>query len=403
MSSLFVESEALLPDVIALRRRLHRVPEVGLDLPETQRAVLEALADLPIQITRGDKLSSVIGVLEGAHPGATVLLRADMDALAMQETTDVPFRSERANAAHSCGHDAHTAMLVGAARVLARHRDQLSGRIVFMFQPGEEGHDGARKMINEGLLDGQGEIRCAFALHQAPNLPSGTVTIKSGPCLAGVDGVYITVKGRGGHAGMPHLSLDPIPVACEIVQAIQSYITRRVDPFDPIIVTIAKINAGVGRGIISELAHLEGTMRSLSAASRDRAVAGLTQLAEGIASAHGMSAEVRFNAGYPVTVNHAEQASLVMRVARELLGADRVIEQTAPVMGSEDFAYVLERVPGAMAFLGTAPPGVAPERAAPPHHPAMMLDEGAMTVGVAMYAAVALAALRESSSVDPGP
>ncbi|MBA3454939.1 MAG: amidohydrolase [Deltaproteobacteria bacterium] len=393
MKTLIDESRALLPDIIALRRTLHRVPEVGLDLPETQRAVIDALRDLPIEIKRGDKLSSVIGVLDGARPGPTVLLRADMDALAMQETADVPFKSERPNAAHTCGHDAHTAMLVGAARLLAGHREQIAGRILFMFQPGEEGHDGARKMIDEGLLDGHGEITCAFAIHQAPNLPSGSIAIKSGACLAGVDGVYITVKGRGGHAGMPHLSLDPIPVACEIVQAIQSFITRRVDPFDPIIVTIAKINAGVGRGIISELAHLEGTMRSLSSASRDRAVAGLTQLAQGIASAHGMSAEVRFNAGYPVTVNHSEQASLILRVARETLGAAHVIEQTVPVMGSEDFAYVLERVPGAMAFLGTAPPGVAPERAAPPHHPAMILDEDAMAIGIAMHAGVALAAL----------
>jgi amidohydrolase len=392
MHTLLQEARAMLVDTIALRRALHRHPEVGLELPKTQGAVIEALADLPLEIRRGKALSSVVAVLDGARPGPTVLLRADMDALAMTEAANVPFRSEVANAAHTCGHDAHTAMLVSAARVLAQHRDAIAGRVLFMFQPGEEGHDGARKMIDEGLLEG--DMRCAFAIHQAPNIPSGAIALKPGPALAAVDCVYITVTGRGGHAAMPHLSLDPIPIACEIVGAIQAYVTRRVDLFDPVVVTIAKINAGSGRGVIPESAVMEGTMRSLSPATRDRVVAGLTQLAQGIASAHGASAEVRFNAAYPVTVNHDGQAAFVRTVARDLVGVSRVIDQPAPIMASEDFGYVLERVPGAMAFLGTAPPGVDPSKAAPPHHPAMVLDEDAMAVGVALYAAVALESLR---------
>jgi hippurate hydrolase len=380
-------ADAQMDEAISLRRRLHRRPELGLLLPETQEAVVTALAGLDLSITTGSATTSVVAVLEGEHPGPTLLLRADMDALPMHEDTGLDFSSEVGDAMHACGHDAHVAMLVGAARVLADRRGELAGRIAFAFQPGEEGHHGARVMLEEGLLDGDAAPSAAFAIHITPTIPSGWIATRPGAFMASADVLRITVRGRGGHASMPHQALDPIPVACEIVGAIQAMVTRTVDAFDPAVVTIAKIEAGTTSNVIPERAELTGTIRAVSDRTRAQVLDGLRRLAEGIAGAHGADADVVVEEGYPVTVNDGDFAAFAEEVAQEVVGADSTVRMPSPVMGAEDFSYMLQRVPGAMVFLGASP---GPGPAAPNHSNLMVLDEGAMAAGIAMHAAVAL-------------
>src|SRR4051812_13027953 len=260
---------------IELRRRLHRHPEIGLHLPRTQATVLEAFADLPIEVTTGRTTSSVVGVLRGARPGPTYLLRGDMDALPVHEDTGLPFASETPGAMHACGHDTHVAMLLGAARLLAERRDLLTGQVVFMVQPGEEGFHGARYMLEEGLLDvvPGAPVVGAFALHISSTLESGSVTVRPGPMGAAAAQRGMVVRGRGGPASEPHAAADPIPVAAEIVLALQSMVTRRVDVFDPAVVTVAHIEAGSANNVIPDTAFLEGTIRTLSGERRAGVVA----------------------------------------------------------------------------------------------------------------------------------
>ncbi|MEP6623626.1 MAG: M20 family metallopeptidase [Acidimicrobiia bacterium] len=390
--TLLAEAEALLPDAVRLRRDLHRYPELGLDLPRTQEAVLAAIDGLGLEVSTGSGLSSVTAVLDTGRPGPTVLLRGDMDALPLPESTGLEFESTVDGAMHACGHDAHVAMLVGAARLLRAHETDLSGRVIFMFQPGEEGHHGARVMIEEGVLDAAGApVDVAFAIHQTPNLPHGVVATKAGPLLASADVLTITVVGRGGHASAPHQALDPIPVACEIVLAIQTMVTRKVNVFEPAVVTIGQITAGTTNNVIPERARIHGTIRAVSAATRRMVHAELQRLADGIAAAHGATAKLQIDDGFPVTINDATISAWVQDVARDLRGPETVIDMPSPMMGAEDFSYVLERVPGAMVFLGTCPVDQRPSTAPPVHSNRMMLDEDSMMVGIALHAAVALA------------
>jgi hippurate hydrolase len=387
------EARGELERSVALRRRLHENPELGLVLPETQRAVIDALSDLPLELATGGETSAVVATLRGARPGPTILLRADMDALPMREETDLPFASRHEGRMHACGHDAHVAMLCGAARLLARRRDQLAGNVKLLFQPGEEGYGGARVLIGEGLLDDEPRAEAAFAIHVDSSLPRGRVALRPGPILAAGDLLSIDLTGRGGHASMPHLAADPIPVACEIVMALQSFVTRRVDAFDPIVVSVTRIQAGTTANVIPPSAHLLGTIRSVSERAREAARDGVRRVAEGVAAAHGLDAKVHIVPGYPVTVNHDGFAAFTRRVAAELAGEDAVVDMRAPIMGAEDFSYVLQRLPGAIVFLGARPPGEAGE---PLHSSRMRIDEEAMATGIALHAAVALRWLDES-------
>src|SRR5918993_2282853 len=391
---LLAAATAIQPDTVALRRRLHRRPEVGLTLPETQRTVLDALASLPLRVTEGRSVSSVVAVLDGGRPGPTVLLRGDMDALPMPEDTGLDFASEVPGAMHACGHDTHVAMLVSAARLLCERRDELPGTVVFMFQPGEEGWGGARVMLDEGLLEVAGTpIDSAYALHITTHYESGVLTVRRGPAMAAADTLHLRVTGRGGHASNPSAALDPIPVACAIVQAIQTMITREVNVFDPAVVTISRIAAGTTDNVIPETAEMLGTMRTLSEGNRARVKEQLHQLVPSIAAAHGTTAELTIQEGYPVTVNADTAADLVHSVTTDLLGAGRALLERDPVMGAEDWSYILQRVPGSMAFLGACPPGLEPGQAPANHSNRVVFDEDAMAVGVATHVGVALAAL----------
>jgi hippurate hydrolase len=389
------DARHILDDAIQLRRRIHRHPELGLAVPCTQTAVLEALDGLDLEVKAGQRTTSVVATLQGARPGPTILLRADLDALPMPEETGLPFASEVAGAMHACGHDVHAAMLVGAARLLARRRESLAGSVLFMFQPGEEGYHGARVMIEEGLLEGATPPTGAFALHVNPDLRAGTIATRPGPVMASGDTFRLRVRGKGGHASAPHDCLDPVPIACEIVQALQTLVTRRVHVFDPAVVTVAKIEAGTARNIIPDTATLLGTVRTVSGATRQRVLEGIRRVAEGIAAAHDVEVDVELTHGYPVTSNDDAFAGFVLDTARELLGPEAVHAMAHPLMASEDFSYVLERVTGSIAYLGTRPEG-AP--VFPLHSTHMLVNESALAAGIAMHVAVAQRFLGGASS-----
>ncbi|MFV0316373.1 MAG: M20 family metallopeptidase [Microthrixaceae bacterium] len=380
-------AQDLLGELTELRRSIHRHPELGLDLPVTQQAVVDALDGLGLEVRTGDALTSVVADLDTGRPGPTILLRGDMDALPMPEDTGLGYASELDGRMHACGHDAHVAMLVGAARILAARRDELRGRVRFMFQPGEEGSGGAEIMIREGVLDG---VDGAFAMHIAPTLWAGALAIKPGPMLAATDEFEVTITGRGGHASTPHWATDPVPVAAEIIVALQSMVTRTVDAFNPAVLTVARVDAGTAFNVIPETATLGGTIRTVDEKVRASVGEHLERVVDGVCAAHGCTAEVVLTAGYPVTRNDARFTEFVREVVPPLLDAPGLLELPAPVMGAEDFSYVLDGVPGAMAFLGVCPPEEPDPFAAPAcHSNRMVLHEPAMATGVAVHVAVA--------------
>ncbi len=402
-NSFFASAGKIQPETVALRRELHAHPEVGLHLPETRRRVLEALEGLPLDIVQHQTTSGIVAILRGDPAGPAVLLRGDMDALAMPEDTDLEFASRNPGVMHACGHDLHTAMLVGAARVLSNRQSELPGTVVFMFQPGEEGEHGARYMLEEGLLNTEPTPSGAFALHVTTMFEGGTVNHRPGPQLAAADEFHITITGQGGHASAPHLAVDPVPAAAEMILATQAAVTRRFSVFDPIVVTFGQLTAGTTHNVIPEVAHLAGTLRSLSERQRERAHAMLRRVVDHVASIHEVRSQLNIRAGYPVTVNDAEFAAFVSDVAVRLLGAAAVRPMRDPLMGAEDWSYVLQRVPGAMAFLGASPPDVTPGEGPNNHSNRVIFDEAAMVPGVAVYAAVAWEFLTRASQGSPVP
>jgi amidohydrolase len=389
---ILADARALLPEIVEIRRRIHRHPEIGLELPLTQAVIVEELRALGLDTQTGKNVSSVTATIEGGRPGPTFILRADMDALPLQEETGLEFSSEVAGAMHACGHDIHVAMLLGAARLLLGRRDELAGRVLLMFQPGEEGFHGARSMLEEGLLNVPAEspVSGAFAIHIGTRYRTGTINVRPGPLLASSDVLRVTVRGRGGHASAPHKALDPITVASEIVLALQTMVTRRVDPFDPAVITIANVVAGTTNNIIPESAFLQGTIRTVSERTRKSVRQLARRVIEGIAAAHGASAEVEIEPGYPVTVNDPASVRLVREVAVDFVGPEDACDLDAPIMGAEDFSYVLQKVPGSMAFLGARPADEDPDIAPQNHSDRVVFDEDAMPIGVALYAQVAL-------------
>jgi hippurate hydrolase len=382
------QAEKLQPETIALRRAIHEEPEIGLQTPKTTQKVKAALKGLPLTIKEGPSTTGFVAILEGARPGPTVLLRGDMDALPMPEDADVPFKSRIAGAMHACGHDSHTAMLASAAKILCAQRSRLAGQVMFMFQPGEEGWHGARFMLEDGLLDDP-KPDAAFALHIMPNAPAGMFGSRAGAMLASSDTVTITVRGRGGHASMPHHALDPIPVACAIVTAMQTLVTRQIDVFDPVVITFGKIEAGTTSNVIPESAYLLGTLRAVSERARATAQEGIRRVAEGVAAAHGAVAEVSIENGFPVTVNDSTAFAFARDTLLGLFGDAAFTTSAHPVMGAEDFSYVLQRIPGAFLFLGVCPEGQDWRTACPCHSNQMVLNEAIMTRGVAAHCALA--------------
>jgi amidohydrolase len=391
---LMAAARAALPDVVEIRRRLHRRPEIGLWLPGTQAMVLEALRAIGLEGRPGGTTDSVVAVIEGDRPGPTILLRADMDGLPLTEDTGLAFASENAGAMHGCGHDTHVAMLLGAAGLLMERRDALAGRVLLMFQPGEEGYHGARFMIEEGLLEegphGAGPVARAFAIHIGTDYPADAIALRPGALLASADAIRATVRGRGGHASAPHQALDPIPTAAELVLALQAATTRSVDPFDPAVLTIARISGGTTNNIIPETVEIEGTIRTVSAETRALMSALVTRVAAGVGAAHGTTVELEIVPGYPVTMCDPGVTAWIRGLVVGLAGEASVIDLPQPIMGAEDFSYVTEQVPGMMAFLGARPPAEDPVTAPANHSNRVVFHEPSMALGVALYAAAAL-------------
>jgi hippurate hydrolase len=376
-------AEAGRDELIALRRSIHAEPELGLDCPQTRNKLEAALAGLPLELRLSERTSGFVAVLDGAKPGRTVLLRGDMDALPVQEATGLDFASRAPGKMHACGHDSHSAMLASAARILSAKQDDIAGRVLFMFQPGEEGYHGARIMLEEGLL-GDPLPDAAFALHIWPTLPHGTVACRAGTMLASTDTLKARIVGRGGHAAMPHDAIDPVPVAAEVVLALQAEVARRTPVTDPIVLSISCINAGSTHNVLPDAVELLGTLRTLSPEGRARGRQAFERICTHVAAAHGCAAEVSIEPGYPPTINDPRAVALIRDIA-----GDDFHELVAANMGGEDFSYVLEKVPGAMAFLGVAPEGEHAAARAPLHNPGMMIDEAVLPKGVALHCALA--------------
>jgi len=392
VAGMYDEAVAISTELTELRRSIHAEPEIGLDLPLTQRKVLDALAGLPLEISLGQGLSSVTAVLRGGKPGKTVLLRGDMDALPVLERSGVPYASRIDGVMHACGHDLHTSMLAGAARLLSARQEELAGNVIFMFQPGEEGPGGGRIMVAEGVLDAAGERPvAAYALHVASGLlPGGLVASRAGTLMAAADTLHVTVHGRGGHGSQPHRAADPVPVACEIVLALQTMVTRQFDVFDPVVVTVGTFHAGTADNVIGADAHFVATVRSFSAQARTAVQQAGPRLARGIAAGHGLTATAEFVDGYPVTVNDPAELAFAEQTVAAVLGDGRYVAAPDPLTGSEDFSYVLEQVPGAFLMLGACPPEADAATAPFNHSAEAVFDDAVLPDGTALYAELAL-------------
>ena len=356
MSNFLAEAKEIQNDLVTLRRQIHQEPEIGLDLPKTQAKIVAALDGLGLEVTTGKGLSSVTAVLRGSKSNKTVLLRADMDALPITELTDLAYKSQIDGAMHACGHDLHVAMLIGAAKLLVKNKSQLNGDVVFMFQPGEEGFDGAGHMIKEGVLTASGrKADATYGIHvMSSAAPAGVFSTKGGTMMASSDELHVTVVGMGGHGSQPHTAKDPIPVAAEMVSALQLMITRSFDAFDPVVITVGQFHAGTKANIIPDTAEFQATIRTFSAENRTRIQSEAVRLCKSIAEGYGLKAEVKVVEQYPVTVNNDAHANFVGKVAADLFGKEAYMEMPHPIAGAEDYSRVLEAVPGSYVFLGAS-------------------------------------------------
>ena len=370
--------------IVALRRDIHREPELGFDTEKTAGKVLAALDGLPLELRTGVAENGVVATLKGEGDGPTVGLRADMDALPILEETGLPFASEVDGKMHACGHDGHTSMLVGAAHALSGMRERLNGTVKFFFQPAEEGGGGGEVMVEEGVAD---DVASIFALHLWPGLPFGKAATKAGPIMAAADAFEMTVRGAGGHGAMPHLTADAITMAAQIVTALQTVVSREVDPVEPAVLTVGEIGAGTAFNIIPETARLGGTVRTLNEDLRSRMPERIEQLSRGVAQ--GMRGDIDFDYefSYPVTMNDADAANRALGVIGDLFGEENKLELPNPSMGAEDFAFFLQKIPGAFIWLGVG------EDVSGLHTPTFAFDEEILPLGSALLTALALESL----------
>jgi len=384
----------MLPELQSLRRKLHQIPEFGLELPNTLKVILDEISPLG-EITLGKSITSAVLHIKGDLPGPTVLLRADMDALAVIEDTGVPYASTN-GFMHACGHDLHMAMGVGAAKILASRKSELKGEVIIFFQPGEEGHHGADVMIEEQALmvSGSKPIR-AYGLHVFSSYPLGMMGSRSGPLMASAGDLLVTVTGSGGHGSMPWLSKDPISVLNEIMSALQTMVTKRFSAFDPVIVNIGWVRAGdtATTNVIPETASFGATVRVFSEENATKLKQYTQELVDSIATGFGLSATVEFTRATKVLMNDPQAISSVEKVTSELFGASRYINLPTPIAGGEDFASIVSEVPGAFVFMGACPPGTDHTTAATNHSNKAVFDDSVLGDGAALLASLAVDAL----------
>jgi amidohydrolase len=369
----------LVPDVQSWRREIHQNPEIMYDVEGTAKFVAERLRAFGCdEVKTAIGRTGVVGVIRGNKgPSARAIgIRADMDALPIEEETNLPYRSKTPGKMHACGHDGHTAMLLGAAQRLAQTRD-FAGNAVVIFQPAEEGGAGAMAMIDDGLIDQFG-IEQVYGMHNWPGLPVGAFALRKGPLMAAADEITITIEGKGGHAALPHLCVDPLVVGAQIVTALQTIPSRNVDPLDSSVVSITRFEAGTANNIIPQSAWLNGTVRTLKAATRDMVEKRIHEIANGLAAAAGVTARVEYRRGYPPTVNHSAQTDFAAGIARKVAGDSHVDLNAPPTMGSEDFSFMLEARPGAFIFIGNGDTATL-------HHPAYDFNDAVLPYGMSYW------------------
>ena len=373
---------ALMQEVVAWRRHLHEHPELSFQETETAKFVQEQLQKLPNLTLSRPTETSVLAVLRGtAGPGKTVMLRADMDALPIQEEADVPFQSKNAGVMHACGHDGHTAMLLGAAKILSAHPEKLRGEVRFIFQHAEElPPGGAQQLVDAGIMDG---VDVVVGEHLMSPVPTGVVVIQGGPLLAASDSFELKIQGKGGHGASPHQAVDPVVAAAQIVLALQTIVSRQLDPVDTAVITVATIHGGTARNIIPDSVTLSGTVRSFDEGVRQQIPVRMEKIVAGVCEALGTSYTLSYEMGYRATNNDPEVAQKLEAMAREVLPEVKLI-QAKPQMGSEDFSAYMTEAPGTFIAIGAGGPGAAPH-----HHPKFTIDERALEHGVKLYVGAA--------------
>lgn len=372
-------------EVIALRREFHQNPELGFEETETSKRVATYLADLGLQVQSGIAGTGVLAILEGDQPGPVIAMRADMDALPVIEKTGVSYASKVHGKMHACGHDGHTAILLGTAKVLSQLKSELKGTIKFIFQPAEEGPGGALPMIDAGVLDG---VDVIFGLHIWPGFKVGEMGLGYGAIMAAPDEFKLKIIGKGGHGSAPHETIDPMPIAAQVITGLQHIVSRQVIPTQPAVVTIGTIQGGYRHNIIADEIEMTGTVRTLNPEVRDQIPVRIEEIVKGITSAYGATYELHYDRLYPPVINHQEIAELIEQVGEDVLGAKAVQPIEEPSMGGEDFAYYLEKVPGAFFRLGCSS---GPETEYPLHNPQFNLDEAGLINGVKVFSNLAFA------------
>lgn len=375
-------AEQIEGEVIALRRRFHENPELGFEEAETSKCVAAYLRELGIEVQTGVGKTGVVGLLTGDQPGPVVALRADMDALPVTEKTGVEYSSKCPGKMHACGHDGHTAILLGTAKVLSQLKHEIKGTVKFIFQPAEEGPGGALPMIEEGVLENP-KVDAIFGLHIWPGFKTGEIGLGYGAVMASPDQFVLKIQGRGGHGSQPHETVDAIAVTAQVISSLQQIVSRQIVPTQPVVLSIGTIHGGYRYNVIADEVEMTGTVRTFSPAVRDEVPKRMEEIVKGVTAAFGATYELQYTRQYPPVINHQKMAELVEEVGRKTLGSNAVVAIEEPTMGGEDFAYFLENVPGAFFRLGCSN---GPETNYPLHHPQFNLDEAGLIYGVKVMA-----------------
>ena len=387
MSRIIESANGLFPELSGLRRQIHKNPELGFCETNTAGLVAGKLRELNLEVAEKVGRTGVVGLLKGNRPGKTVALRADMDALPIQEQKETEYASCNKGVMHACGHDAHTAMLLGAAMLLASMREQIAGQVKFIFQPcEEEPPGGAIEMIRAGVLE-KPKVDAIFGLHVEPMYPAGFIGYKEGTMMAAVDNFRLDIIGKGGHGASPHMGTDAIVTAAEVISALQTIPSRKINPLEPVVISIGTIEGGRKDNIIADRVAMSGTVRTLNPGLREQIPVMMENIIGSVTKAHNATYSLHYEHSYPPLVNDSGMVELIREVAREIAGKDRVMPVAAPTMGGEDFAYYTQMVPGAFVNLGV---GFRNRENYSLHHPCFDIDEQALPVGTALLAGTAL-------------